>query len=158
MGDCCSLTPLRLSRLLAMGFLMLFLQPGPSPMHRCCCQLRPPFVRQLLRATAAPSTLQPDAFQPRVLQGEARGRTRGVPGGVGERLLDPHSEQLLHLHHVTGIQNGTESHFSSLDVGKLGWSTSAKAHLSSAACNSCLSKSIIWGLSQTLLSRSQFFF
>lgn len=98
-----------------------------------------PWVRQLLTATTS-SALQPDAFQLCALQGEAKER---VPS--------------LHLHHITGIQNGTESYFSSLDVGKLGWSASAKAHLSSAACNSCLSKSIIWGLSQSLLSRSQFF-
>lgn len=103
------------------------------------------------------STLEPNAFQLQVLQGEARSRTCGVPGGVGEQLLDSHSEQLLHLQHSMGIQNGTKLYFPSLDVGKLGWNTSAKAHLSSAACNSCLSKSIIWGLSQLLVSRSQFF-
>lgn len=98
-----------------------------------------PWVKQLLIATTS-SALQPDAFQLCVLQGETEER---VPS--------------LHLHHITGIQNGTESYFSSLDVGKVGWSASAKALLSSAACNSCLSKRIIWGLSQSLLSRSQFF-
>lgn len=109
-----------LCRLLSMELLILFLQPDPCPMLWHCCQLWFQFVRLLLTATAAPSALEPDDFHLQALQGEAWGRMCAVPGGVGERLLDPHSEELLHLHHVLGIQNGTELYFCSLDVGKLG--------------------------------------